>query len=111
MRTEDGFPAPDRDMANVEPEVPPAESDVSPLTSSVFPLLTIAMGVAACLWGAFGLVVEGNPAPISAIAMLGAGVCFIVSGILMMRSSGLLFPIIAAACGILLGIVSNMMKY
>lgn len=109
MRTNEGFPAPERDMANVEPYLPPAETDAAEVTGVAFPMLTIAMGLAACLWGAIGLVVEGNPPPTSALVMLGAGVCFTASGVLMLRTPSLLPPVIAAACGIALGAVSQSM--
>jgi hypothetical protein len=71
-------------------------------------MLTVAMGVSACLWGFLGMVLEGNQAPPAASAMIGAGICFIAAGALMQTRSVAL-PVIAAVTGILLGVASRTM--
>ena len=108
MRTFQGFPAPDRDMANVEPQVPPADSEVGPVTNSLVMMLTIGLGIATCIWGMLGLVLQGDVTPNSGAAMIGAGICFIVGGLLM-RTGSLMLPLIAVVAGILLGIASRTM--
>jgi hypothetical protein len=106
QRTYEGFPAPDRDMANVSPEVGPAGSDVGPVTNTLFSMLTIGFGVAICVWGVVGMFVGRGHTFTAAIAMLAAGICFVAAGVLM-RGHGLLLPFIAAMLGILLGIASQ----
>jgi hypothetical protein len=106
QHTYEGFPAPDRDMDNVSPSVGPVESDVGPVTSTLFSMLTIGFGVAVCAWGCVGMFVGRGHTFAAAIAMLLAGLCFVMAGVLM-RGRSVLLPFIAAMVGILLGIVSQ----
>lgn len=106
QRTYEGLPAPDRDMANVSPEVGPVESDVGPVTNTLFSWLTIGFGVAVGAWGVVGMFLARGHTFAAATAMLAAGMCFVMTGVLM-RGRSLLLPFIAAMLGILLGIASQ----
>jgi hypothetical protein len=106
QHTYEGFPAPDRDMANVSPQVPPAESEVGPVTNSLFSMLTIGFGLAVCVWGAVGMFIGRGHTFTAAVAMLAAGVCFVTAGVLM-RTQSILLPFVAAMLGILFGIASQ----
>jgi hypothetical protein len=107
QRTYEGFPAPDRDMANVSPDVGPAESDVGPVTGSLFSMLTIGFGLAICAWGVLGMFLGRGHTFTAAMAMVAAGVCFVAAGVLM-RTQSIVLPFIAAMLGILLGFASQM---
>lgn len=106
MQTPQAFPTPRKHFDRIESDDPPLEpDDVSPLPGGVLAIMTIAMGIAACLWGLIGQVLEGYQTAAS-VAMCGAGACFILSGLLM-RTRSILFPLLAAVLGILLGIASR----
>lgn len=107
MQTPQAFPTPRKHFDRIESDDPPQEpDDVSPLPGGVLAVMTIAMGIAACLWAFIGYVLEGDQFPNRILAMFGAGGCFILSGLLM-RTGGILFPAIAAVVGVLLGIASR----
>lgn len=109
MHTPQAFPTPERNFEPIESDDPPLElDDVSPFPGGILAVLTIALGVAACLWGVLGLVLQGDVVPNSGFAMIGTGLCFIAAGVLM-RTRSLVLPLIAVAAGILLGIASRMM--
>lgn len=109
MHTPQAFPTPKKHFDGIESDEPPLEpDDVSPLPGGVLAVLTIGMGIVACLWALIGHVLEGDQFPNRVLAMFGAGACFIASGLLM-RTRSILFPLIAAILGILLGIASRTM--
>jgi hypothetical protein len=109
MHTPQAFPTPPRNFEPIQSDDAPLElEDVSPLPGGILAVLTVAFGIAACLWGVLGLVLQGDVTPNSGLAMIGAGSCFIVGGLLM-HTRSLVFPLIAIATGILFGIASRTM--
>ena len=110
MSTPQAFPTPPRNFEPIESDEAPLElDDVSPLPGGILAVLTVAFGIAACLWGVLGLVLQGDVAPNSGAAMIGAGACFITGGLLM-RTRSLILPLIAVAAGILFGVLSRTMS-
>lgn len=106
MPTVERFDVPDEITMTPEPDNTSIGSDILPVGGGFLPTLTIAMGIATCLWGALGIVLEGNQATGSVNAMFGAGACFIVSGLLM-QTGNFALPAIAGVLGILLGVSSR----
>lgn len=107
MRTTDGFPAPDRDMAQVAPDVPPASREVSTLTSSIGGMLSIIMGLAAAVFGLVGVFSENGAGRIAALLVIAASVCFVLAGIAIARRATAL-PLVCLVLGVLLGIGSRL---
>ncbi len=108
MRTTDGFPAPDRDMALVEPRVPPASREMSPLTRTVAGMLGIALGLGVALLGLVGVIGEDGPARRAAALMLAAGVCFLLAGVGLSRRTATVLPLACVVLGVLLGVSAQL---
>lgn len=83
-------PAPDRDLQNVPPHVPPASREVSPVTAAIFASLAFGLGAVMIVMAILALVFEAAPLPQS---VLGQDA---LAAWLMVGLSGLFF----AGCGV-----------
>ncbi len=75
------IPAPDRDLANVEPRIPPVSDDTSPVTRAILGSITIAMGVAIVIVAISAAIFQASPLPTTVfnsdeiLAAVFAGLC------------------------------------
>lgn len=107
MRTTDGFLAPDRDMGQVEPKVPPAAGEVSPLTSSISGMISIILGSTAAVFGFVGVLTANGPQRLAALLVVAAGACFVLAGLAVSRRAAGGWAFACLDCGVLLGIGSR----
>jgi hypothetical protein len=62
------IPAPERDLANVSPQVPPASDEPSPVTQWVFASLAIGLGTAMIVLAVVAAVFAASPIPETVLA-------------------------------------------
>lgn len=105
------IPAPERDLKNVEPHVPPASRELSPVTRGIFSSVAIAFGVAVLVLALLGAVLQTSPLPQNVfdagnlIAVLFAaltGLCLIGCGVgiaAARRSCPLVLLVASLLCG------------
>lgn len=109
------IPAPDRDLANVPPFLPPDSLQVGPTARSAFGTIAIAIGTVVLLNKLIGAIVDTRPGPMqisqpniitSDWLAVAAGICFFASGALLF-GKGVKLPSILLAIGLVLGIISR----
>jgi hypothetical protein len=97
--TEKQVPAPERDLQNVSPHVPPASREMSPVTQAVFATPTIGLGIAMIVMAVLALLFEASPVPdsvlrqdaLAAWLLVGlSGLFFVGCGVAILRRSLLL---------------------
>jgi hypothetical protein len=90
------IPAPGRDFANVEPRLPPASTDESPIARSIMGWFAVTFGAAVILLAILGSMFEAAPLTpaflgtddvAAAILTAGAGLCLIGCGFAILRGS------------------------
>ncbi|QDU40883.1 hypothetical protein Mal4_52460 [Maioricimonas rarisocia] len=93
------IPAPERDMKNVEPHVPPASRELSPVTRGLFSSLAIGFGIAVLALAIFAGIMQTSPLPqdyfnsedlVAVLLAAGSGLCLIGCGIGIARRSTVL---------------------
>ncbi|MFG0333499.1 MAG: hypothetical protein ACF8TS_09070 [Maioricimonas sp. JB049] len=86
-------------MKNVDPQVPPASRELSPVTRGVFSSLAIGFGIAVLAVAIFGGILQSSPLPrnvfnaeelIAVLLAAGSGLCLIGCGIGIARRSTVL---------------------
>lgn len=114
MATTPHIPAPDRDLANEEPRVPPAADDTSPVTRAIMGSLAVGMGAAILVTAVLAALFQISPLPadvfdaenmiVFTLACL-CGACFIGCGLFIFRRSLVMTSLLlvaALACGALI---------
>lgn len=95
-QTEKHIPAPERDLQNVSPHVPPASSQFSPVTRGIFASLAIGLGIVMIVMAVLAALFGASPVPESMLAqdafaawlMVGlSGLFFVGSGVGILRRS------------------------
>jgi hypothetical protein len=109
--TEKQVRAPERDLQNVPPHVPPASRETSPVTQAVFATPAIGLGIAMIVMAVLALLFEASPVPDSVLGqdasaawlLVGlSGLFFVGCGVGIVRRSLLLtvvLLILAVLCG------------
>jgi hypothetical protein len=112
------MPAPERDLQNVPPHVPPASRDVSPVTQAVFATPAIGLGIAMMVMAVLALLFQASPVPDSVLGrdavaawwLVGlSGLFFVGCGVAIMRRSLLLtvvLLILAVLCGWMASVIA-----
>lgn len=102
--------APDHDMANVPPQVPPNSTKVSIVTRAIFGMIIFAIGLTVSVMALVGLFIERTVDERTAqIVALASGVCFCLCGLTTFRR-GTLAAAIFGALGVILGLISTFMR-
>jgi len=106
------IPAPERDLQNVDPEIPPASREPSTITRTIFGSLAVGFGIALLMLGVAAAVFQASPVPqhlfaseelTAAILASVSGLCLIGCGVAIFRRSGLLMAVLFALsilCGV-----------
>ncbi len=109
------IPAPDRDLANVPPFLPPDSTEWSPAARSAFGTITLMLGAIVFLNKLAGAIIETRPGPMHNWSAYGlaadwlaasAGLCFVICGCLLFRK-GTVAPAVFVAIGLVLAIASR----
>jgi hypothetical protein len=105
------IPAPGRDLKNVDPQVPPASREPSPVTRFVFGSLAIGFGLAMVAFAVVAAIFQASPLPhgvfradeaVACLLVACSGLCFIGCGLFIFRRSfmiTLVLLLIALVCG------------
>lgn len=109
------IPAPERDLQNVGPHVPPASREPGMISQAIFGSLSVGMGIALVVIGVVAALFNASPLPrelFTADEMMAAlfaglsGLCLIGCGIgIFRRATGVTLVLfaLALACGAVAG--------
>jgi hypothetical protein len=105
------IPAPERDLKNVDPQVPPASREPSPVTRFVFGSLAVGFGLAMVAFAVVAAIIQASPLPpgvfradeaVACLLVACSGLCFIGCGLSILRRSlmtTLALLVLALICG------------
>ena len=105
------IPAPERDLRNTEPSVPPASTQTSPITRAIFGSIAIAFGIAIVVISLVAAIFHVSPLPrsiinsdeVTAAIFAGlSGLCLIGCGTFIFKRSLLitaLLLLLSIVCG------------
>lgn len=116
--TKPHIPAPERDLAREDPQVPPASREVGTLTNSLFGSLAIGLGIAVIVGAVIAAVFQISPLPrdlfnademTAVLLAVTAGLFLIACGVLILRRGSTLLLLgmlsVAVLCGYLSSVV------